>query len=210
MHVQVRGRGRRAGAGLRLGLLGGTFNPPHVGHLICAQEAREQLGLDRVELVPVHSPPHKEVPADPGADVRLELCRAAVAGDDGLGICEIELEREGPSFTVDTLRALHAEDRELTFIVGGDMALSLPSWREPAEILRLARLGVAERVGTLRPDIQECLAPLGGGDRVDFFAMPLIEISSTDVRRRVAAGEPVRYLVPDAVAEAIERQGLYR
>jgi nicotinate-nucleotide adenylyltransferase len=193
---------------LRLGLLGGTFNPPHIGHLICAQEARAQLGLDRVELVPVHSPPHKEVIDDPGPEVRLELCRAAVAGDEGLGVCDVEVRRPGPSFTVDTLRELDPENQELTFIVGGDMALSLPTWREPGEVLRMARLGVAERVWAVRADIEVRLAPLG--DRIDFFAMPRIDISSTEVRRRVAEGRPIRYLVPDAVAEAVAERGLYR
>jgi nicotinate-nucleotide adenylyltransferase len=193
---------------LRLGLLGGTFNPPHVGHLICAQEARAQLGLDRVELVPVHSPPHKEVVDDPGPEVRLELCRAAVAGDETLGVCDVEVRRPGPSFTVDTLRELDPENQELTFIVGGDMALSLPAWREPGEVLRMARLGVAERAGAQRADIEERLTPLGG--RIDFFAMPRIDISSSDVRRRVAEGRPIRYLVPDAVAEAVAQRGLYR
>jgi len=193
---------------LRLGLLGGTFNPPHLGHLVCAQEARVQLGLDRVEFVPVHAPPHKDVADDPGPEVRLELCRAAVAGDDALGVCDIEVRRPGPSFTVDTLRELDAEDQELTFIVGGDMALSLPTWREPAEVLRIARLGVAERAGARRADIEERVAPLGG--RIEFFAMPRIDISSSDVRRRVAEGRPIRYLVPEAVAAAIEDQDLYR
>jgi nicotinate-nucleotide adenylyltransferase len=193
---------------LRLGLLGGTFNPPHIGHLICAQEARAQLGLDRVELVPVHSPPHKEVIDDPGPEVRLELCRAAVAGDEGLGVCDVEVRRPGPSFTVDTLRELDPENQELTFIVGGDMALSLPTWREPGEVLRMARLGVAERVWAVRADIEVRLAPLG--DRIDFFAMPRIDISSTEVRRRAAEGRPIRYLVPDAVAEAVAERGLYR
>ena len=195
---------------MRLGLLGGTFNPPHLGHLVCAQEARVQLGLDRVELLPVHVPPHKQVVDDPGAEVRLELCRLAVADDDGLGICDFEVRRPGPSFTVDTLRELDAEDQELTFIVGGDMALSLPQWREPSEILRLARLGVAERAEVVRADIEQTLAPLGAEGRIDFFAMPRIDISSSDVRARAAADRPTRYLVPDAVAAAIAERGLYR
>jgi nicotinate-nucleotide adenylyltransferase len=179
---------------------------------VCAAEACEQLGLDRVDLLPAASPPHKDVPSDPGADVRAELCRLAVAGDDRLGVCALELERPGPSFTVDTLRELDAElnpPTPLTFIVGGDMALSLPSWREPAEILRLARLGVAERGQIGRADIEQTLAPFQGA-RIDYFAMPRIDISSTDIRARAAAGRSVRQLVPSAVADAIERLGLYR
>ena len=193
-----------------LGVLGGTFNPPHVGHLICAQEARVQLGLDHVALMPACLPPHKQVAADPGPEVRLRLCELAVAGSEGLTVLDLEVVRGGASYTVDTLRQLDADRSgdELTFIVGGDMALSLPSWREPAEIMRLARLGVAQRAGAVRADIQDRLTPLGG--RIDFFDMPRIDLSSTDIRARVAAGRPVRYLVPDAVAEQIEQEGLYR
>jgi nicotinate-nucleotide adenylyltransferase len=193
---------------VRLGLLGGTFNPPHIGHLVCAQEALVQLGLDRVELLPAGVPPHKEAAGDPGPELRLELCRAAIAGNERLGVCDAEVRRPGPSYTVDTLRELDAEDLQLTFIVGGDMAMSLPTWREPAEVLRIARLGVAERAGAVRADIEERVAPLGG--RIDFFAMPRIDISSSDLRRRVAEGRPVRYLVPEPVAAAIEERGLYR
>ena len=208
MHLQVRGRGRRPHPALsRLGLLGGTFNPPHLGHLACAAEAAEQLGLDRVDLLPVAVPPHKAIAADPGPDVRLELCRLAVAGDERLGACDAEVRRGGPSFTVDTLRELDGSD-ELTFIVGGDMALSLSTWREPAEILRRARLGVAERGNISRTEIEHALAPLGPAS-VDFFTMPRIDISSTDVRARLAAGRSVRHLVPGPVADAIAQRGLY-
>jgi len=196
----------------RVGLLGGTFNPPHIGHLVCALEARAQLGLDVVRLMPASVPPHKAVPHDPGAPVRLELCRLAVAGDEGLEVCSIELERPGPSFTVDTLRALHDDspEDELTFIVGGDQAHGLPAWREPEAVLELARLAVAEREEVRRRDVLERLDGLRGvPERVDFFEMPRLDVSSTLLRRRVAAGRPVRHLVPDAVAERIATLGLY-
>jgi nicotinate-nucleotide adenylyltransferase len=195
-----------------IGILGGTFNPPHIGHLLCAQEAHERLGLDRVVLMPVHTPPHKEAPGDPGPLERVELCRAAVAGDERFAVWTTEVDRPGPSYTAATLRDIHAEapQDELTFIVGGDMALSLPTWREPDEVLRLARLAVAERSGATRDDIRERLAPLGAaGDRVTFFDLPRIDVSSTDVRRRVAEGRPIRWLVPDPVADRIARHGLY-
>jgi nicotinate-nucleotide adenylyltransferase len=197
----------------RVGLLGGTFNPPHLGHLVCAQEAHVALGLDRVLLVPVHEPPHKDVEQDPGVEHRVELCRRAVAGDDRLGVSLVDADVPGPSFTVATLRRLHADrpGDQLTFIVGGDMALSLPAWREPEAILELAALGVAEREGVRRADIAERLAPLrGAAERVRFFDMPRIDISSSLVRRRAAAGRPIRYLVPDAVAEYVAGEGLYR
>jgi nicotinate-nucleotide adenylyltransferase len=194
-----------------LGILGGTFNPPHVGHLVMVQEALSQLGLDRVVLMPVAQPPHKEALEDPGADVRLELCRLATAGDDRLEVSDLEIERGGASYTVDTLRALHdrVPEHALTFIVGGDMAYSLPSWREPEAILELARLAVAERLDLRREEIAERLGPLHSGDRVAFFDMPRIDISSSAIRERVAAGRPIRYLVPDAVAEAIRDRRLY-
>lgn len=196
----------------RFGILGGTFNPPHVGHLACAQEARDQLALDRVVLMPAGRPPHKEIADDPGARARLDLCRLAVSGDPGLGVCELELEREGASYTVDTLRVLHDREPgdELTFIVGGDMAESLPAWREPREILRLAQLAVAERDELRAQDIAARLAPLHDGTRIVFFDMPRLDISSTDLRRRVAEGRPVRHLVPDAVADEISARGWYR
>jgi nicotinate-nucleotide adenylyltransferase len=196
----------------QLGILGGTFNPPHVGHLVMAQEALDQLGLDRVVLMPVSRPPHKEAADDPGPEARLELCRLAVAGDERLAVSALEIERGGASYTADTLRELHARqpEQELTFIVGGDMAHSLPAWREPEAVLSLARLAVAEREGVRREDIATRLSELHRGDRVVFFDMPRIDVSSSSIRRRVAEGRPVRYLVPDAVADAISDHHLYR
>jgi nicotinate-nucleotide adenylyltransferase len=195
-----------------IGILGGTFNPPHIGHLVMVQEALDQLDLDRVWLMPVARPPHKEALADPGAGVRLELCRLATAGDDRIEVSDLEIERGGASYTVDTLRALHERDPEhaLTFIVGGDMAHSLPSWREPEAVLELARLAVAERDGLRRDDIAARLEPLHAGDRVVFFDMPRIDLSSSAIRDRIAAGRPLRYLVPDPVADAIRARSLYR
>ncbi len=196
----------------RVGILGGTFNPPHLGHLVCAQEALVALGLDSVVLVPAGTPPHKEVAADPGAAHRVALCEAAVAGDERFSVSRAEVERAGASYSVDTLRALHERDPEhdLTFIVGGDMALSFPDWREPEVVLELAELGVAERERVRRADIAERLRPLrGAAERVRFFDMPRMDISSSLIRRRAAAGWPVRYLVPRGVDEYIAREGLY-
>jgi nicotinate-nucleotide adenylyltransferase len=197
----------------RLGLLGGTFNPPHLGHLVCAQEAWSQLGLDRVLLVPVHTPPHKEAQDDPGVEARVELCELAVAGDPRLGVSRVDADVPGASWTVDTLRRLHERHPEyaLTFVVGGDMARSLPSWRDPEAILELAELGVAEREDVRRADVVEALVGLrGAAERVRFFSMPRFDVSSTLVRRRAAAGQPIRYLVPDRVAEAVQRTRMYR
>jgi nicotinate-nucleotide adenylyltransferase len=198
---------------LRVGILGGTFNPPHVGHLVCAQEAYVQLGLDQVLLAPVREPPHKAIEADPGCEHRVRLCELAVAGDERLAVSRVDADRPGPSWTVDTLRRLHAQapEHDLTFVVGGDMAYSLPTWREPEAVLELAELGVAEREGVRRADITEALSGLSGAaERVRFFEMPRIDVSSSYVRRQILAGRPVRYLVPDAVAEYMRAHDLYR
>ena len=197
----------------RVGLLGGTFNPPHVGHLVCAEEARTALALDQVLLLPVHTPPHKELQADPGAGVRLELCRLAVGEAPGIDVSAHEIERGGRSYTVDTLRALHdaRPEDELIFIPGADQAAGLPGWREPAAVLELAELAVAEREAIHRDDVLDELYGLPGvPERVHFFSMPRIDISSSLVRRRVAEGHPIRWLVPDAVERAIAERGLYR
>jgi nicotinate-nucleotide adenylyltransferase len=198
---------------VRIGLLGGTFNPPHIGHLVCASQALGQLALDRVLLVPVFEPPHKASEHDPGVEHRVAMCERAVAGDGGLAVSRADADVPGPSYTVATLRRLHDDGPgdDLTFIVGGDMALSLPAWREPEAILELAELGVAEREGVRRADIGERLGTLSGGpDRVRFFDMPRLDVSSSLIRRLVAGGRPIRYLVPDGVADYIEEVGLYR
>jgi nicotinate-nucleotide adenylyltransferase len=196
---------------VRIGLLGGTFNPPHLAHLVCAQEACAQLALERVVLIPAYEPPHKAVESDPGVEHRVELCRLAVAGDPRFAVSRIEADVPQRSYTVDTLRRLHEShpQDELTFIVGGDMAHSLPAWHEPEGVLALAELGVAEREGVMRSDIMERLAGLAGADRIRFFDMPRLDISSSLIRHRVAAGRPIRYLVPEAVAAYIAREGLY-
>ena len=195
-----------------MGILGGTFNPPHLGHLVAAQEALEQLELDVVQLMPVAVPPHKESHEDPGAEARFALCLAAVADDERFEVSRVEIERGGPSYTVDTLRAIHATSPgdELTFILGGDMAASLPSWREPEALLELASLGVAERVGNGRAQIAAALDGLCDAGRIHFFSMPRIDLSSTDIRARVRAGRSIRYLVPDDVARLIGARGLYQ
>ena len=196
----------------RIGILGGTFNPPHVGHLVCAQEALVQLGLERVVLMPVGVPPHKEAPDDAGGEHRYEMCRLATAKDERLAVSRLEVDREGASYTVDTLRSIHesAPGDDLTFIVGGDMAHSLPTWREPEAVLGLATLAVAERAGARRAEIEERLADLAGGERVRFFEMLRIDVSSSEIRRRVREGRPIRYLVPDEVVDYIGTHGLYR
>ena len=200
---------------MRIGILGGAFNPPHMGHLMCGQEALVQLGLDRVLLVPVGEAPHRSVELEPGAETRLAMCRAAVAGDERFEVSRVEVDREGPSYTVDTLRALGGRPDgtrgagrgdELVLILGGDQAAALPSWHEPDEVMRLATVAVAERAESDRARVEAALA---GTSRLVFFDMPRIDVSSTMVRERAASGRPIRYLVPDKVANFIGTQSLY-
>jgi nicotinate-nucleotide adenylyltransferase len=196
---------------VRIGILGGTFNPPHLGHLISAQEAYLQLGLDRVTLIPARIPPHKPVEDEPGPEHRLELCRLAIQGDERFDVSDLEVVRDGPSYTVDTLEELHssAPEHELFLIVGGDVAAGLPSWREPERVLSLATLAVAKRRGTPWAAVDGALRSLRGGERARFFMMPRIGISSTMLRDRVRAGEPIKYYVPDPVIRYIDQHRLY-
>jgi nicotinate-nucleotide adenylyltransferase len=195
-----------------IGILGGTFNPPHRGHLALARHARAELGLERVLLVPTHSAPHKGDDEDPGPERRLEMCRLAVGSEEGgpgLEVCGLEVERGGPSYTVDTLKAISESDpeAELTFIVGADMARTLGTWREPRELVELARLAVAEREDAGREDVLRALDPLGA--RVGFLEMGMLDVSSSQVRDRVRHGEPIEGLLAPAVAEYIAEHGLY-
>jgi nicotinate-nucleotide adenylyltransferase len=195
----------------RLGILGGMFNPPHVGHLALARAAASGLGLRQVLLTPVLIPPHKPAKWDPGAEHRLRMCQLAIGEDPRLGVCKLELERAGPSYTVDTLRSIHASDpdAELTLIVGADMASTLASWREPREILKLASLAVAEREDTSRRNVLDALAPLDAEAQIEFVEMPRLDVSSSLVRKRLTAGEPIMALVGNEVAAYIAEHELY-
>jgi nicotinate-nucleotide adenylyltransferase len=197
---------------MRIGILGGTFNPPHLGHLVAGQEAYRELGLDQVMLIPAGIPPHKPVDAEPGPHHRLELCRLAIGNDERFTVSDLELRRDGPSYMVDTLKELstQAPNNDLFLILGGDIAAGLPEWHEPERVLELATVAIAGRRGTAKAAVQKALGGLAGGDRATFFQMPRIGISSTMVRRRVRAGQPIRYFVPDGVVDYIETHGLYR
>jgi len=185
---------------VRLGLLGGTFDPPHIGHLIAAQDALTVLELDRVHFIPAARPPHKQTRSVSPAAVRAALLEAAIGGDDRFVMDEIELHRTGPSFTIDTLRdyARHDAGAELFLLIGADQWAEFETWREPDEVRRLARVAVLTREGE-------------GGEAAGVTVVPVtrIDITSTEIRRRVAQGLPFRYLVPDAVADMIQQHGLY-
>lgn len=192
-------------------MLGGAFNPPHIGHLVLAHEAASQLGLAEVLLVPAREAPHRGIEPEPGPEVRLEMTGLAAEGDPLLTASEIEVVREGPSFTYRTLELL-GEGRpgeELWFLMGADVAAGLESWREPERVLELARLAIAGRPGTALDEAEAALERLGGTERAEVVRMPELAVSSTRIRRRVAQGRPIRYLVPDAVAGYIVAKGLY-
>jgi nicotinate-nucleotide adenylyltransferase len=197
-----------------VGVLGAAFNPPHVGHLVLAQEAAAQLALERVLLVPTGRAPHKEIPADPGPRVRLEMTEAAASGNELLEVDPREVvaaERsDEPSYTAHTLEELARDGGgELVWIMGADAAAGMEGWRTPERILELARVGIAGREGVGRSEVAGVLGRLGGAERARFIEMPEIGISSTMLRERVAEGRPIRYLVPEAVAELIAERGLY-
>ena len=207
---------------VRIGILGGTFNPPHVGHLALARHARSELGLERVLLMPANLAPNKPaVKDDPGPDHRLRMCRLAVADESGIETSALEIERGGTSYTVDTVQAIHDAhpDAELTLIVGADTARTLPGWREPRRLLDMVTcLAVAERDELDLDATQAELAALmarseSGSDRgphLTMLQMAPVAVSSSAVRRRIAAGEPVVELVGDRVAGYIAEHGLYR
>ena len=196
---------------MRVGIFGGAFNPPHIGHLVCAQEALLQLELDRVVFVPVGEAPHREIEADPGAEARLEMVELALADDERFTTSRIELDREGPSYTVDTLEQLRKQspDDELFLILGGDQAAALGSWHEPERVLELATVAVFERASWGRNAIVIKIGRLPGARDVRYLDMPLIQVSSSAIRRRVREGLPIRYLVPEKVAGFIEEKELY-
>lgn len=197
---------------MRVGILGGVFNPPHLGHAICAVEAIDQLELDVLRMVPVRRAPHRAIEPEPGPDVRTELCEAAAGVHAAIEVSRIELDRDGPSYTADTLGAMReaGPDDELILVIGGDQAVALASWREPAKVLHSAGLAIADR-GRSREQIESGLALVGGAGAEPFFLdMPRIGISSSMVRERIAAGKPFRHLVSDPVGDLIAERGLYQ
>jgi nicotinate-nucleotide adenylyltransferase len=195
-----------------IGVLGSAFNPPHLGHLALAQEALWQLGLEEVILVPTGDAPHKRIADDPGRGVRLEMTRLAAAEDSRFSVSALEVDREGPSYTYETLEALAEEraDRKLVFVMGADAAVGLESWRRPERVVELASLAVARRAGVSDPEVAATLRSLGCEDRATMLEMPQFGVSSSAVRERAMQGRPLRYLVPDRVAELIEERGIYR
>lgn len=196
----------------RLGVLGGTFDPVHWGHLSLAEHARTQLRLERVLWVPTGDPWRKRDIVVTPARHREAMVRLAIEGTDEYQLSTVELEREGPSYSVETLGAIREEfpEFELYFLVGLDALLDLPNWHEPAELVRLTRFGVAER-GEEKPTVEDLdeLVP-GLGLRVTWIEMPTVDISGTELRRRAAQGESLAGAVPGLVGKYIREHELYR
>lgn len=193
----------------RIGIYGGTFDPIHLGHLILAEQCREQCGLDEVWFVPAaHSPFKSGVDQTPG-EQRLALVQAAIADHPAFRVSRCELDRSGPSWTVDTLEILHAENpaRELFLLMGADSLQSLPLWHRPERIAELATIVGVNRGDRPLPDLNS-LGDLA--DRVRIVTMPGIDLSATEIRERVRTGRSIRYLVPAAVEQLIGELGLYR
>ena len=200
---------------MRLGIFGGSFDPVHYGHLLLAESCREQLRLDRVLFVPAGSPPHKQGHALTLAAQRVEMLALATGGEPAFEVSPLEVEREGITYTVDTLERLSAErpNAELFLLLGGDMFADLPNWRRPERVVELAVPAVVLRPGSPAPDFA-ALEAFASADRVAAawqaqVQMPGVGFSSSEIRLRVSEGRSIRYQTPRAVEKYIEVQGLY-
>jgi len=196
---------------LRLGVLGGTFDPPHYGHLTLAENARVQLRLDRVLFVPAGQPPHKpDRPLTP-ARHRMAMVEAAVADNSAFAVSRVDLARPGPHYTVEMLALLRREypEAELFFLMGGDSLAEFLTWRNPAGIVREARLAVMRRPGC-EPDLAALEQDVPGiRERLVWLDAPHLDIAASDLRRRAGEGLPLRYLVPPVVEAYIREQRFY-
>jgi nicotinate-nucleotide adenylyltransferase len=191
-------------------VLGSAFNPPHLGHLALAQEAIWQLGLERVLFVPTGQAPHKRILDDPGAELRLAMTRLAATDDERYVVSTVEIDREGPSYTYETLETLAEQGEEgLVFVMGADAALGLESWRNPKRVVELARLAIARRSGVSETEVASVLRSLDAEDRAEMLEMPEFGVSSSAARERAKEGRPLRYVVPEQVARFIEERGVY-
>jgi nicotinate-nucleotide adenylyltransferase len=197
---------------MKLGVFGGTFDPPHCGHLLLAGAARDQLSLDRVLWVVTADPPHKQGQALSPVDDRLEMVQAATAGEPAFEISRVDVDRPGPHWAADTVRLLSAAypDAQLVYLMGGDSLRDLPTWGRAQEFINCCSLGVMRRPGD-SVDLKALEPALPGiSSKVTFIDLPAMPISSQDLRRRVLAGEPLAGLVPEAVEAVIDARGLYR
>ncbi len=193
--------------------MGGTFDPVHYGHLVAAEEALAQYDLGRVVFMPTGQPQAKRHPVVTSGHDRYLMTVIATASDPDFVVSSLEVDRPGPTYTVDTLRELrgtHGEDAEFFFITGTDAVLEILGWKDAVELASLTRFIAATRPGYDLSGFSEEIASRPGAPRVEFMEVPALAISSTDIRARVAAGRPIRYLLPEPVAAYIRKNGLYR
>ena len=193
---------------MTVGLLGGAFDPPHGGHLVLAEEAIRRFSLELLVVVVTGTPPHKTV--ETPAEVRLRLARAAFEGMPRVEVSRHELDRPGPSYTVETARWARDRYGDVVFLVGADEFASFLSWHDPEGVLEAVRLGVATRPGYPRERLDAVLARLSRPERVELFEIPAVPVASTELRARAARGEPLDGLVPPGVAALVAELGLYR
>jgi nicotinate-nucleotide adenylyltransferase len=195
----------------RLGVFGSAFNPPQNAHLSVVEAAMAQLGLERLIAVPTGHAYHKESEADPGPAVRLRMAQAAFRGIPGVSVSSCEVEREGPSYTYVTLEEIEAEnpDSEIHLLMGADTARDFGGWKRPERILELARIAIAPRPEVARSEVLAAFDALGASGRVAFLDMPPVDLSSSLVRGRIETGQPVAGMVPAAVAQIIDNEGVY-
>ncbi|MEK6574110.1 MAG: nicotinate-nucleotide adenylyltransferase [Chloroflexota bacterium] len=197
---------------MNLGVFGGTFDPPHLGHLILAEAARDQLQLDKVLWVVAGQSPLKQDRQISPAEIRVEMVLAAIADNPALALSRVDLDRPAPHYTVDTLKLLRREspDAELYFLMGEDSLRDLPRWRSPGEIIGQAWLAVSQRPGT-EFDLSDLESAVPGvSARVKWVQAPQLEIASSDIQRRIREGRTVRYMLPPEVRKIIHREKLYR
>lgn len=195
----------------RLGLLGGTFDPPHYGHLVAAQEVACALRLEKVLFLPARQNPLKQSEPSSSPQHRCAMVNLAVQDNPLFELSRLDIDRPPPSYTADLLRALSATDRELFFVLGADIVPELPHWREPMAVLELARLVVVTRHGSPAPDVEALEPELpGASERIHVVGIPGVAIASRELRQRVADGLPIRYLTPPAVERYIVENRLYQ
>lgn len=196
----------------RLGILGGTFDPPHIGHLILGEYALDALGFDQLLYLPAADPPHKQGQVRLDAAHRVAMLERAIAGNTRFRLSRLDLDRPGPHYSLDTVRLLHQQHpgAEVYFVMGGDSLRDLPTWHRPQDLMRECRFVVMGRPGDgVRPDMHEVVLP-GLAERVMLLDAPQLDISSTAIVERIRQGRSVRYLVPDAVLAYIQEQQIYR
>lgn len=199
---------------LRVGIYGGAFSPIHVGHVAAAKAFMEQMWLDVLFVIPTGKSPHKEISTGASDADRLEMCRRAFKGVEGVIVSDIEIRREGVSYTVDTLRSLEDDDRRLFMLCGTDMILTLDTWHEPDEIFRLSYPVYIRRESDESLD-ERLIAKVTEyrnkyGKNVVKIKAPAIEVSSSEIRHKISNGEDISGLVPESVAEYIKEKGLYK